>query len=147
VHTVIATDRLYPECRGLCQISRSLACRSSDTATNHDIGHFQLAQVEQGVQPPTMNTQASVLRSLAKPPRCFDYGLPKCATQCQTFLSGCGSDTPRHNAAPTIHRQSSKWQLGTSITGEKCDIIRRDVMKLGHCLRLWASISAKMAVP
>ena len=36
--------------------------RSPDTASGDDIRRFQLAQVEQGVQPPTMNTQASALR-------------------------------------------------------------------------------------
>ena len=36
--------------------------RSPDTATGDDIRRFQLAQVEQGAQPPKMNTQASALR-------------------------------------------------------------------------------------
>jgi site-specific recombinase XerD len=36
--------------------------RSPDTATGDDIRCFQLAQVEQGAQPPKMNTQASALR-------------------------------------------------------------------------------------
>jgi Phage integrase, N-terminal SAM-like domain len=36
--------------------------RSPDTANGHDIRRFQLAQVEQGAQPPKMNTQASALR-------------------------------------------------------------------------------------
>jgi len=36
--------------------------RSPDTATSDDIRRFQLAQVEQGAQPPKMNTQASALR-------------------------------------------------------------------------------------
>ena len=36
--------------------------RSPDTASGDDIRRFQLAQVEQGAQPPTMNTQASALR-------------------------------------------------------------------------------------
>ena len=36
--------------------------RSPDTASGDDIRRFQLAQVEQGAQPPKMNTQASVLR-------------------------------------------------------------------------------------
>lgn len=36
--------------------------RSPDTASGDDIRRFQLAQVEQGVPPPTMNTQASALR-------------------------------------------------------------------------------------
>src|SRR6201982_387709 len=37
--------------------------RSPDTATGDDIRRFQLAQVEQGAQPPKMNTQASALAS------------------------------------------------------------------------------------
>jgi site-specific recombinase XerD len=36
--------------------------RSPDTASGDDIRGFQLAQVEQGTQPPKMNTQASALR-------------------------------------------------------------------------------------
>jgi len=36
--------------------------RSPDTATGDDIRRFQLAQVQQGAQPPKMNTQASALR-------------------------------------------------------------------------------------
>jgi integrase len=36
--------------------------RSPDTATGDDIRRFQLAQVEQGAQPPKMNYQASALR-------------------------------------------------------------------------------------
>src|SRR5215472_12891050 len=36
--------------------------RSPDTASGGDIRRFQLAQVEQGAQPPKMNTQASALR-------------------------------------------------------------------------------------
>ncbi len=36
--------------------------RSPDTATGDDIRRFQLAQVEQGAQPPKMNAQASALR-------------------------------------------------------------------------------------
>src|SRR5499433_685230 len=36
--------------------------RSPDTATGDDIRRFQLAQVEQGAQPPKMNGQASALR-------------------------------------------------------------------------------------
>ena len=36
--------------------------RSPDTASGDDIRRFQLAQVEQGMQPPKMNTQASALR-------------------------------------------------------------------------------------
>jgi integrase/recombinase XerD len=36
--------------------------RSPDTATGDDIRRFQLAQVEQGAQPPKINTQASALR-------------------------------------------------------------------------------------
>jgi integrase/recombinase XerD len=36
--------------------------RSPDTATGDDIRRFQLAQVEQGAQPPKMNTRASALR-------------------------------------------------------------------------------------
>ena len=36
--------------------------RSPDTASGDDIRRFQLAQVEQGAQPPKMNTQASALR-------------------------------------------------------------------------------------
>src|SRR5262245_37064538 len=36
--------------------------RSPDTASGEDIRRFQLAQVEQGAQPPKMNTQASALR-------------------------------------------------------------------------------------
>jgi len=36
--------------------------RSPDTATSDDIRRFQLLQVEQGAQPPKMNTQASALR-------------------------------------------------------------------------------------
>ena len=36
--------------------------RSPDTATGDDIRRFQFAQVEQGAQPPKMNTQASALR-------------------------------------------------------------------------------------
>ena len=36
--------------------------RSPDTSTGDDIRRFQLAQVEQGAQPPKMNTQASALR-------------------------------------------------------------------------------------
>ncbi len=32
--------------------------RSPDTATGDDVRRFQLAQVEQGAQPPKMNTQA-----------------------------------------------------------------------------------------
>jgi len=36
--------------------------RSPDTATGDDVRRFQLAQVEQGAQPPKMNTQASALR-------------------------------------------------------------------------------------
>ena len=36
--------------------------RSPDTTTGDDIRRFQLAQVEQGAQPPKMNTQASALR-------------------------------------------------------------------------------------
>src|SRR2546423_6982034 len=36
--------------------------RSPDTANGDDIRRFQLAQVEQGAQPPKMNTQASALR-------------------------------------------------------------------------------------
>ena len=36
--------------------------RSPDTASGDDIRRFQLAQVKQGAQPPTMNTQASALR-------------------------------------------------------------------------------------
>src|SRR5882762_7694387 len=36
--------------------------RSPDTATGDDIRRFQLAQVEQGAQPPKMNAQASELR-------------------------------------------------------------------------------------
>ena len=35
---------------------------SPDTASGDDIRRFQLAQVKQGVQPPTVNTQASALR-------------------------------------------------------------------------------------
>jgi hypothetical protein len=36
--------------------------RSPDTASGDDIRRFQLAQVEQGAQPPKMNTQVSALR-------------------------------------------------------------------------------------
>jgi integrase/recombinase XerD len=36
--------------------------RAPDTATGDDIRRFQFAQVEQGAQPPKMNTQASALR-------------------------------------------------------------------------------------
>jgi integrase/recombinase XerD len=36
--------------------------RSPDTASGDDIRCFQLAQVEQGAQPPTINTQVSALR-------------------------------------------------------------------------------------
>src|SRR5690349_2502957 len=36
--------------------------RSPDTASGDDIRRFQLAQVEQGAQPPKMNAQASALR-------------------------------------------------------------------------------------
>ena len=36
--------------------------RSPDTATGDDLRRFQLAQVEQGSQPPKMNGQASALR-------------------------------------------------------------------------------------
>jgi len=36
--------------------------RSPDTATGDDLRRFQLAQVEQGAQPPKMNAQASALR-------------------------------------------------------------------------------------
>jgi hypothetical protein len=36
--------------------------RSPDAATGDDIRRFQLAQVQQGAQPPKMNTQASALR-------------------------------------------------------------------------------------
>jgi len=36
--------------------------RSPDTASGDDIRCFQLAQVEQGAQPPKMNAQASALR-------------------------------------------------------------------------------------
>src|SRR5271169_5085287 len=36
--------------------------RSPGTASGDDIRRFQLAQVKQGAQPPTMNTQASALR-------------------------------------------------------------------------------------
>jgi hypothetical protein len=36
--------------------------RSPDTTSGDDIRRFQLAQVEQGAQPPKMNTQASALR-------------------------------------------------------------------------------------
>ena len=36
--------------------------RSPDTATGDDIRRFQFTQVEQGAQPPKMNTQASALR-------------------------------------------------------------------------------------
>ena len=36
--------------------------RSPDTASGDDIRRFQLEQVEQGAQPPKMNTQASALR-------------------------------------------------------------------------------------
>ena len=36
--------------------------RSPDTATGDDLRHFQLAQVEEGVQPPKMNAQTSALR-------------------------------------------------------------------------------------
>jgi site-specific recombinase XerD len=36
--------------------------RSPDTATGDDIRRFQLAQVEQGAQPPKLNAQASALR-------------------------------------------------------------------------------------
>jgi len=36
--------------------------RSPDTTTGDDIRRFQLAQVEQGAQPPKMNAQASALR-------------------------------------------------------------------------------------
>lgn len=36
--------------------------RSPDTASGDDIRRFQLAQVEQGAQPPKMNSQASALR-------------------------------------------------------------------------------------
>src|SRR3974390_1626105 len=36
--------------------------RSPDTATGDDLRRFQLVQVEQGAQPPKMNTQASALR-------------------------------------------------------------------------------------
>src|ERR1700739_79009 len=36
--------------------------RSPDTASGDDIRRFQLAQVEQGAQPPQMNPQASALR-------------------------------------------------------------------------------------
>src|SRR5262245_9922591 len=36
--------------------------RSPDTASGDDIRRFQLAQVEQGAQPPKMSTQASALR-------------------------------------------------------------------------------------
>ena len=36
--------------------------RSPDTASGDDIRRFQLAQVEQGAQPPTINTQVSALR-------------------------------------------------------------------------------------
>src|SRR6201987_530463 len=36
--------------------------RSPDTARGDDIRRFQLAQVEQGAQPPKMNTKASALR-------------------------------------------------------------------------------------
>src|SRR5208282_3797868 len=38
--------------------------RSPDTATGDDIRRFQFAQVEQGAQPPKMNSQASALRFL-----------------------------------------------------------------------------------
>jgi integrase/recombinase XerD len=36
--------------------------RSPDTAAGEDIRRFQLAQIEQGAQPPKMNAQASALR-------------------------------------------------------------------------------------
>jgi len=36
--------------------------RSPDSASGDDIRRFQLAQVEQGAQPPTINTQVSALR-------------------------------------------------------------------------------------
>src|SRR5262252_9053961 len=36
--------------------------RAPDTATGDDIRRFQFAQVEQGAQPPKMNSQASALR-------------------------------------------------------------------------------------
>jgi hypothetical protein len=36
--------------------------RSPDTAPGDDIRRFQFAQVEQGAQPPKINTQASALR-------------------------------------------------------------------------------------
>src|SRR3954469_10509407 len=36
--------------------------RSPDTTTGDDIRRFQLMQVQQGAQPPKMNTQASALR-------------------------------------------------------------------------------------
>ena len=36
--------------------------RSPDTATGDDLRRFQLHQVEQGTQPPKLNSQASALR-------------------------------------------------------------------------------------
>src|SRR4029077_1322085 len=36
--------------------------RSLDTATGDDLRRYQLAQVEEGTQPPKMNAQASALR-------------------------------------------------------------------------------------
>ena len=42
--------------------------RAPDTASGDDIRRFQLAQVEQGAQPPKMNAQASALRFFFHPP-------------------------------------------------------------------------------
>jgi hypothetical protein len=41
--------------------------RSPDTATGDDLRRFQQHQVEQGAQPPTMNSQASALRVDRRP--------------------------------------------------------------------------------
>jgi hypothetical protein len=50
--------RLYPAFEALARF----LSRSPDTASGDDIRRFQFAQVEQGAQPPKMNTQASTLR-------------------------------------------------------------------------------------
>jgi hypothetical protein len=44
------------------EVFARLLGRSPDTATGDDVRHFQLAQVEQGAQPPKMNAQASAVR-------------------------------------------------------------------------------------
>src|SRR5215469_14585085 len=57
----IKSQLIHDYIRHIATFARFLG-RSPNTASGDDIRRFQLAQVEQGAQPPKMNTQASALR-------------------------------------------------------------------------------------